>query len=321
MKKDVLKLTIPFVKRLCPWIDNIADEILIIRNVQDLQYPVYCNVEQCLILVYCWKGNAEYTINHVTYQANKGDMLLVNKEQTLKCEQCSDSFQATAVMISDSIFFDVRKDHETFSSFVIWTHHFHIVHLNETQSRCTGSFFDYLIDLSQLNDQHPVFNRTSVINVLSSFVYGVLGDTIVKQVESILEDLKEEQVTIRNNDERFFMFCVLVDKYYKEKFTLTFYSNLLRVSTRTLSRIVDKSVHKSPIEWINERRINEFKRLLVQTSKPIYEIEQMLNSNDGKLAKLFTRREGVTPNQYRQTAVQDELYHTILGTSPCQSVL
>lgn len=315
----VLKLTISLVKRLCPWGYNISDEIHIIPNIQDLQYPIHCNVEQCLILIYCRKGCVEYMINDNFFKAKKGDLLLINKEQTLKCEKCSDSFQATAIMISDSIFFDVRKDSETFSSFVIWTHHFHIAHLNEMQRRCTVNFINYVTDLSQMNDLHSQFKRSSVINAISSFVYGVLGDMITKEVERIFHNLGKMNFSLKSYDETFFVFCVLVDKYYKDHCTLNFYSDQLRVSTRTLTRIVNKCVHKTPKAWINERRINEFKRLLIQTSLPVYEIEQQMNSSNGKLAKLFTRREGITPNQFRQTVVQNEQYHTVLDTIPHQS--
>lgn len=318
--RDVLKLNIPLVNRLYPWCHTISDEIVIIPHVQDLQFPIYCNIEQCLIFVYCQRGSVEYAINHETYKATKGDLLVINKQQTLKCVQCSDLFQATAIMISDSIFFNIRKDSESFSSFVIWTHHFHVAHLNETQSRCAEDFIDFIIDLSQMNGLHPQFKRTSVINAVSSFVYGVLGDMIAAKVERIIQNLNEDQASIRSHDEKFWVFCVLVDKYYKEKCTLKFYSDQLRVSTRTLTRIVEKCVHKTPIDWINERRINEFKRLLLQTSKPVYEIEWSMNSSDGKLAKLFTRRVGITPKLFRQTAEQAEQYHTILDTTPYQNV-
>jgi AraC-like DNA-binding protein len=75
----------------------------------------------------------------------------------------------------------------------------------------------------------------------------------------------------------------------------------LSVARRTLDRRFAAATGKSILEEINEYRLNRAKRLLAETDLPIRSIANLVGfASPERLGLLFTRREGVSPSEFRQ---------------------
>lgn len=88
--------------------------------------------------------------------------------------------------------------------------------------------------------------------------------------------------------------------YYSEKIELQTVADHLYISTWYVCKLFKQELNTSFIEILNEIRIQEAKRLLLETNKKIYEICEEVGYNDNPyFTKTFKKFTGKTPNQYR----------------------
>jgi AraC-like DNA-binding protein len=92
----------------------------------------------------------------------------------------------------------------------------------------------------------------------------------------------------------------LVERHFREKHTVAEYAEMLAKSPKTLSNLFSKITNKTPLQYIQERRMLEAKRLLRYTDKSIKEIAYVLNYEDSQtFGRAFKNAEGVSPKDFR----------------------
>ena len=93
-----------------------------------------------------------------------------------------------------------------------------------------------------------------------------------------------------------------IEKQFRTHHTVKQYSNLLNISTRTLTNYVSECSTYSPLEMINNRIVLEAKRLLRYSDMMIKEISFELGFDDmSYFVKFFKRLAGLSPVQYRKS--------------------
>lgn len=99
-------------------------------------------------------------------------------------------------------------------------------------------------------------------------------------------------------------FLQLVEKNYKQPESVQFYADKLNTSTRNLNLICRSVFDKSVSEIIEDRRLIEAKQLIISTDKTISEIGFELGYNEKSyFTRVFSKREGTTPTEFRNRAV------------------
>lgn len=89
-------------------------------------------------------------------------------------------------------------------------------------------------------------------------------------------------------------------EHYSEKLDLQTVADSLYISTWYLCKVLKKEVDNSFVRLLNDIRITEAKRLLVETNYKVYEICEKVGYTDNPyFTKTFKKQVGMTPNQYR----------------------
>lgn len=89
---------------------------------------------------------------------------------------------------------------------------------------------------------------------------------------------------------------------FRKKLDLQTVADALFISPWYLCKILKKEVGNSFIQLLNELRIQEAKRLLMQSNNKIYEISEMIGYMDVPyFTKIFKRHTNMTPNKFRNT--------------------
>lgn len=89
---------------------------------------------------------------------------------------------------------------------------------------------------------------------------------------------------------------------YSHKLDLQEVADHLMISTWYLCKILKQELDNSFVQLLNEIRIQEAKRLLIETQYKVYEISERVGYTDTPyFTKTFKKYAGVTPNQYRNT--------------------
>ena len=93
----------------------------------------------------------------------------------------------------------------------------------------------------------------------------------------------------------------LVEQHYKTMSKVGDYAKILYKSPKTLSNIFKKSIDKTPLQIINERRLLEAKRLLNYTDKTIQEIAEGIELHDIQaFSNFFRKHTKMTPSAFRK---------------------
>ena len=96
-------------------------------------------------------------------------------------------------------------------------------------------------------------------------------------------------------------FNFLVEHHFKSKHTVAEYAELLHKSPKTLSNVFSKFGSKTPLQYIQERKILEARRLLHYSNSPIKEVAYELGFNDIQtFSRFFKKYEGVSPSQFKE---------------------
>jgi len=98
-------------------------------------------------------------------------------------------------------------------------------------------------------------------------------------------------------------FNFLVETHFKSIHSVTQYAELLHKSPKTISNIFRKLNSKSPLQFIQERRMLEAKRLLIYSTQQIKEIAYEVGFEDIQtFSRFFKRKEGISPSQYKESS-------------------
>ena len=95
-------------------------------------------------------------------------------------------------------------------------------------------------------------------------------------------------------------FNFLVEQHFRDKHKVADYASLLNKSPKTLSNIFQKHRSKSPLQFIQNRKILESKRLLGYSDLQVQEIGYQVGYDDiQSFSRFFKKQTGHSPLSYR----------------------
>ena len=123
--------------------------------------------------------------------------------------------------------------------------------------------------------------------------YLILCARLFKEQEHY-PDVHQESNIIRE-------FNFLVEKHFKTKHTVAEYADLLYKSPKTLSNIFSKMGTKTPLQFIQERKLLEAKRKLRYSDMQIQEIAYEIGYEDIQaFSRFFKKKEGISPSKFKE---------------------
>ena len=100
-------------------------------------------------------------------------------------------------------------------------------------------------------------------------------------------------------------FNFLVEQHFRVKHTVTEYAELLFKSPKTLSNIFSKIGYKTPLQYIQDRKMLEARRLLRYSNEPIKEIAFQIGFEDiQSFSRFFKKHEDISPSEFKQNTVK-----------------
>ena len=122
------------------------------------------------------------------------------------------------------------------------------------------------------------------------------------EVLMLLQKATSVEATGTSETERVARFRQLVDEHYLVESGVEFYADCLCVTPNYLNKLVHAALGQSTKQFIQNRRIEEAKRLLRYTNLSITDIAEHLNYDTATyFVRAFSRQTGMTPLQFRST--------------------
>jgi len=96
-------------------------------------------------------------------------------------------------------------------------------------------------------------------------------------------------------------FNFLVEEHFKTKHTVAEYADLLNKSPKTISNIFAMMGSIPPLQYIQERKVLEARRLLRHTDMQIQEVAYDIGyDNIQAFSRFFKKQEGISPSQFKE---------------------
>ena len=94
---------------------------------------------------------------------------------------------------------------------------------------------------------------------------------------------------------------LLVEQHFRTKHTVAEYASMLNKSPKTLSNLFSKLSPKTPLQFIQDRRLLEAKRLLLHSEKSIKQVAYEIGFEDLQtFGRFFKNNEGISPKDFKE---------------------
>ena len=155
--------------------------------------------------------------------------------------------------------------------------------------------FDELKSLNNTEKEDYYFNEM-IWHHFSLVIYEI--DNYFKKIE------KPHQVTHRE-DELTTSFFILVREHFKEEHNVQFYADKLCISRKYLTKVINKTMFKSPRDIIHQVLAVEARLLLRNPNLNVNNVAVQLKFSDqASFSKFFKKHVGKSPLEYKK----DDLY-------------
>ena len=236
-----------------------------------------------LLMVFT-KGAGLHIIDLRSYHVQPGSVFFMTPGQVHSWKLSDDADGHS--LFFNSFFYTMDRQETHISKFPFYnSEQHHSLNLNKQQLQTIIPVFNLLEaeSLSQSGLQHSILRS--------------LLDVLLYKLSSFLEPgtSKAKSISIIPKLES------LINIHYKDHLPSAFYAEQLNITTQKMNAHTRNYLNKTVGDMLNERLINEAKRLLVYTDKSISEIAFELNFNDNSyFNRFFKRSENETPDQFRK---------------------
>ena len=235
------------------------------------------------LLIHLTKGYFQHQIESTKFMVKAPAVMIANYGHMSAIDEVDKNAEGYCVLIKEQAMTSILRDQETLNIFNIAP----LLNLKEHDSADISGLLELLY--KEIYDENP---------------YKSYYESIFKTVVLKIIKLSDTNKTLLRKQEIAISFKQLVYlDFYKEK-SVSYYADKLAVSANYLNRCVSHVFKKSAKQVILEVAIMHSQLLLLETNKPIATIAYELDFEDPSyFARLFKKLVGVTPKEYRNSAM------------------
>lgn len=270
----------------------------VVMTIDSANYDITLNVPIraeyfCLILIQ--SGYEQFRIDDKRYRSSAGDIIFCPMSETFLIEDVSDDYVGKYIFFSVDFIsnagFNYRSN-DVLRSLSVDTN---VIKNEPDLFRRMEFHMDELKVLNNTEKENYYFNEM-IWHHFSLVIYEI--DNYFKKIE------KSHQVTYRE-DEITTSFFILVREHFKDQHSVQFYADELCISRKYLTKVINKTMFKSPRDIIHQVLAVEARLLLKNSSANVNEVASQLNFSDqASFSKFFKKHVGKSPLEYKK----DDLY-------------
>lgn len=257
-------------------------------------------------IVYLKSGKYKVDINMDSYETDQECFFFINQGELHQLRSLSQNYEEQAIVFDPQM---LRfQSYDSIDEFILQP----IVQGELTFPR-------------RLDASHPAFPafKTEYERISSAFCRGqrvtVTGEQIytndlvsqlqvkasLLQILSLLTDRELMCRSVRLENQRIESIKTVlayISRHYQEKLYIQTLSSLVNMNEQYFCRFFKKAIGKSPIDYINDFRLTKVMHLLETSELPVTEVSLECGFNNmGNFQRLFKRKTGTTPLQYRKS--------------------
>lgn len=251
---------------------------------------------QVIILIFCAEGKIQVDVNGISYTIYKNDVLFCNPNVIVDNYMISPDFKGKVLCLSSRF---IQQQYQR--SVNVWDKVFYITqnpkfHLEETEVNVFNQYYELIC--SKIQQKEHIYHQELMQALLQAFYYD-LSNSLSRYIAS-------KSILLRQGELLFQRFIDLLSHSSQKKRFVSWYSNLLNVTTKYLSVTCKEVSGKTASEWINEYVIEDIRYRLKYSGKSIKEISIELDfPNMSFFGKYVRAHLGMSPTEFRKSQRMD----------------
>ncbi|MDR2235280.1 MAG: AraC family transcriptional regulator [Chryseobacterium sp.] len=271
----------------------------VVMEIDRANYAVKLNVPYrsdyfCIFMVQ--QGSIRFRLYESSYEVEKGDVVFCPMSETFWVEKISEDYSSKYIFFSVDFISQAGfnyKSNNVMKS--LSSDPTHIIRSEPDLYRRLNFHLDELKALNNTEKDNYYFNEM-IWHHFSLVIYEI--DNYFKKIE------QPHQVTLRE-DELTTSFFILVQDHFKDEHNVQFYADKLCISRKYLTKVINKTMFKSPRDIIHQVLAVEARLLLKNPNLNVGEVASQLRFSDqASFSKFFKKHTGKSPMEYRK----DDLY-------------
>lgn len=238
-------------------------------------------------LTYILKGSGYRIVGNTYEYFSSGDLVLLGSNLPHTWSSKVDEMEVSEAVV-------IQFSKEFISSFLELNESVLIKSMLESSSR--GLSFETneelvtkIMNLTETKGVESVLNLISILDVLS------------KKQTSFIAPNTFHNVVSKKSEMRINKVCLYIQNNFCNKITLQEVASLIYLTESNFCKFFKKATGKTYSDYLNEIRINEACRLLVQTEKTISQLSYECGFETlSYFNRVFQIKKGITPSGYRK---------------------
>lgn len=257
-----------------------ANSLFISHAVYESDWVSVLHTHPFTEVFYVINGRGSFLTNKKKFAVKKNDIIIVNPNiEHTEASSTDDPLEYIAIGMSH-ISFTNKKGSPTKRPFLF-------ANFQDKQDDIL-----FYLQAIMLEAKEQTFNYEHICHHLANVLVYKLQRKLNVQVKIEAPSKIGKEVAIAKE---------YINHNFKERITLDTLANIVHLNKFYLSRIFKTTVGQTPIEFLNERRMEEACVLLKTTDLTISEIASMIGfSSQSYFSELFLKHRNKTPTNYRK---------------------
>ncbi len=249
-------------------------------------------------IFYCLSGEALFTIDGHKYRFTQGELIICPMGSSILLLDITSDFSSRLLGLSKHIWLAARSAFtpETMQQIECFPHQ---GCNNELESEFITNLFRQvdLMDISAENDENTEFCRQNIILTVNSLLL------YLQHISKEKSNRSKEHIS-ESKDKVFYEFRTLLTKKFREERSVQYYADMLKISTRHLNAICQRTSGQNAKEIIDHYTIIELQVALMYTHKSFQELVNEFRFPDQSyLNRYFKRHTGYSLSEFRSKGV------------------
>lgn len=270
--------------------DNLTDtNSFSNRDLFEVEFPVK---SESLLVLTIVEGKLIFKINLQDVEVHGGQTLSMMPGCIFQVLEHSEHIRFFGLLLAPEVMDSIQK---SFGIHIDLTHKYYHYKVQEMTERAmdTGLTMYHLIkeELEQPDYERKkdVIQRYCEIWILKNFSF------------SEVDEIPEIHKPANRKEQIFRDFLTLLEQYYTQERSISFYADRMCLTSKYLSTIVKEVSGKHGMQWIDEYVVLEAKALLRDGSMSVKQISDKLNfPSQSMFGRFFKKMTGYSPKQFIQ---------------------
>ncbi len=252
-------------------------------------FPVKCESVFSIIIL---KGSIDIRINLHEQSIHEGEFLVMMPGCIFEAQKASEDMRFCGFIIESDFWETMRK---SIGIYLDLTKRYHTFMLRQVaQTALDKQVLMYEMIRNELNTKDHIYKKEVIQRFCEIWALNniALSDNVEGQ-----PDLKKP---LNRKEEIFHDFLSVLEKYYKQERSISFYADQMCLTPKYLSTIIKEVSGKHGMQWIDEYVALEAKALLRNSTLSVKQVADQLNfPSQSMFGRFFKKMTGCSPKQYK----------------------